>query len=91
MGAAGRHGVAVARTHDGERTEWIFDKSTARLLGERTVLLEDNAWGKAGTVVTSVALIGSGIAAPRGVGEGVGVRAQGRGVLSPISPGHPAV
>ncbi|MFD9034433.1 CU044_5270 family protein [Streptomyces sp. NPDC059567] len=59
--AAGRHGVAVARVHDGERTEWIFDKSTARLLGERTVLLEDNAWGKAGTVVTSVALISSGI------------------------------
>ncbi|MEU1692498.1 CU044_5270 family protein [Streptomyces hirsutus] len=59
--AAGRHGVAVARTHGGERTEWIFDKSTARLLGERTVLVEDNAWGKADTIVTSVALIGSGI------------------------------
>jgi hypothetical protein len=59
--AAGRKGVAVARTHDGERTEWIFDKSTARLMGERTVLVEDNAWGKAGTVVTSVAVIGSGI------------------------------
>ncbi|MET9443101.1 CU044_5270 family protein [Streptomyces sp. NPDC006610] len=59
--AAGRHGVAVARTHDGERTEWIFDKSTARLLGERTVLVEDTAWGKAGTVVSSVALIDSGI------------------------------
>ncbi|MFH8498867.1 CU044_5270 family protein [Streptomyces coeruleorubidus] len=59
--AAGRKGVAVARTHDGERTEWIFDKSTARLLGERTVLVEDNAWGKAGTVVTSVAVVDSGI------------------------------
>ncbi|MFD3881173.1 hypothetical protein [Streptomyces microflavus] len=59
--AAGRHGVAVARTHDGERIEWIFDESTVRLLDERTVLVEDNAWGKAGTVVTSVALIDSGI------------------------------
>ncbi|WP_030542196.1 CU044_5270 family protein [Streptomyces albus] len=59
--AAGRNGVAVARTHDGERTEWIFDRSTARLLGERTVLVEDNAWGKAGTVVTSVAVVDSGI------------------------------
>ncbi|GAA2242662.1 hypothetical protein GCM10010145_06150 [Streptomyces ruber] len=59
--AAGRHGVAVARVHDGERTEWIFDRSTARLLGERTVLVEDGAWGKAGTAVTSVALIDSGI------------------------------
>ncbi|MEU9352492.1 hypothetical protein AB0D65_16215 [Streptomyces griseoloalbus] len=59
--AAGRNGVAVARTHDGERTEWIFDKSAAGLLGERTVLVEDNAWGKAGTVVSSVAVIDSGI------------------------------
>ncbi|MEU2821546.1 CU044_5270 family protein [Streptomyces bacillaris] len=59
--AAGRRGVSVARTHDGERTEWIFDKDTVRLLGERTVLLEDNAWGKAGTVVTSVAVVDSGI------------------------------
>ncbi|MER7514861.1 CU044_5270 family protein [Streptomyces sp. NPDC126499] len=59
--AAGRHGVAVARVHDGERTEWIFDKNTARLLGERTVLLRDGAWGKAGTTVTSVALVSRGI------------------------------
>ncbi|MET8828161.1 CU044_5270 family protein [Streptomyces sp. NPDC004610] len=60
--AAGRHGVAVARTHDGERTEWIFDESTARLLGERTVLVKDTAWGRTGTVVSSVALVDSGIA-----------------------------
>ncbi|MCX4481892.1 CU044_5270 family protein [Streptomyces cellulosae] len=59
--AAGRKGIAVARIHEGERTEWIFDESTARLLGERTVLVEDNAWGKAGTVVTSVAITNSGI------------------------------
>ncbi|QXE35930.1 CU044_5270 family protein [Streptomyces sp. GMY02] len=60
--AVGRHGVAVARVHNGERIEWIFDKKTMRLLGERTVLLEDNAWGKAGTAVTSTAITGSGIA-----------------------------
>lgn len=59
--AAGRHGVAVAREHNGERTEWVFDKSTARFLGERTVLLKDNAWGTAGTVVTSVAIVTSGV------------------------------
>lgn len=58
--AAGRHGIAVTRTHEGERTEWIFDRSTARLLGERTVLVENSAWGKAGTVVASVAVIASG-------------------------------
>ncbi|MGE7384776.1 CU044_5270 family protein [Streptomyces sp. NPDC004126] len=59
--AAGRTGVAVARVHDGERTEWIFDRSSLRLLGERTVLLEDSAWGKAGTAVTSVAVVGRGV------------------------------
>ncbi|MGW0828382.1 CU044_5270 family protein [Streptomyces sp. NPDC002845] len=59
--AAGRHGVAVAREHDGERFEWIFDKETKELLGERTVLVEDNAWGKAGTPVTSTAVTQSGI------------------------------
>ncbi|MFI8199504.1 CU044_5270 family protein [Streptomyces sp. NPDC085942] len=59
--AVGRHGVAVARTLDGERSEWIFDENTMRLLGERTVLVEDNAWGKAGTVVTSVSITDSGI------------------------------
>ncbi|MFE0771647.1 CU044_5270 family protein [Streptomyces sp. NPDC058861] len=64
--AAGRRGVAVARVHDGERTEWIFDARTNRLLGERTVLLKDNAWGKAGTVVTSVALVSSGVATEAG-------------------------
>ncbi|MFC9705216.1 CU044_5270 family protein [Streptomyces sp. NPDC056943] len=64
--AAGRRGVAVARVHDGERTEWIFDTSTARLLGERTVLVKDSAWGKAGDVVTSVALVSSGIVTEAG-------------------------
>ncbi|MFD8013610.1 CU044_5270 family protein [Streptomyces sp. NPDC058955] len=59
--AAGRRGVAVARTHAGERKEWILDENTSRLLGERTVLLADSAWGKAGTVVSSVAIVASGI------------------------------
>ncbi|MGW2302967.1 CU044_5270 family protein [Streptomyces sp. NPDC001809] len=64
--AAGRRGIAVARVHDGERTEWIFDTSTSRLLGERTVLVKDNAWGKAGDAVTSVALVSSGVVAEAG-------------------------
>lgn len=59
--AAGRHGVAVAREHDDERTEWIFDTSTAQFLGERTVQLKDGPWGKAGAVVTSVAIVTSGV------------------------------
>lgn len=59
--AAGRTGVAVARVHRGERTEWIFDKQSLRLLGARTVVLEDGSWGKAGTVVTSVAVVARGV------------------------------
>ncbi|MFD9561251.1 CU044_5270 family protein [Streptomyces sp. NPDC059994] len=59
--AAGRHGVAVARTHDGERSEWIFDANSLRLLGERTVLVKDGPWGTAGSVVTSIAIVGRGV------------------------------
>ncbi|MFE5808896.1 CU044_5270 family protein [Streptomyces sp. NPDC056491] len=59
--AVGRTGVAVARVHDNERTEWIFDKQTMRLLGERTIALGDSDWGKAGTAVTSVAIVAQGI------------------------------
>lgn len=59
--AAGRTGVAVARVHKGERTEWIFDKDSLRLLGERTVLLKNSAWGKEGDAVTSVAIIATAV------------------------------
>ncbi|MDJ0383510.1 CU044_5270 family protein [Streptomyces sp. G-G2] len=59
--AVGRAGVAVARIHHGERTEWIFDTNSMRLLGERTVLLKDSAWGKAGTPVTSTAIVARGV------------------------------
>ncbi|GJF30088.1 hypothetical protein KNE206_27880 [Kitasatospora sp. NE20-6] len=33
--ASGRHGVAVAHTSGGLRTEWIFDRATYAFLGER--------------------------------------------------------
>jgi hypothetical protein len=35
--AIGRHGVAVAMTYQGVRTEWIFSKQTLRYLGERDI------------------------------------------------------
>jgi hypothetical protein len=35
--AIGRHGVAVAYTYQGIRTEWIFSKKTFRYLGNRDV------------------------------------------------------
>ncbi|MGW3061557.1 CU044_5270 family protein [Streptomyces goshikiensis] len=59
--ALGRKGAAVARVHKGQRTEWIFDTRSLRLLGERTVLLKDGPWGKAGTPVTSVAIVTRGV------------------------------
>jgi len=40
--AIGRHGVAVARTADGIRTELIFSKASLRLIGERTILASIN-------------------------------------------------
>ncbi|WP_406089358.1 CU044_5270 family protein [Kitasatospora purpeofusca] len=69
--AVGRHGVAVARVHDGTRFEWIFDQRTMRLLGKRAVLVKDGPWGRAGDEVNSVALVAQGIVgAP---GEGVAI------------------
>ncbi|MFC8722582.1 CU044_5270 family protein [Kitasatospora sp. NPDC057198] len=68
--AAGRHGVAVARVHGNERDEWIFDSQTLHLLGERTVLLKDGPWGKAGDEVTSIAIVARGIADASGEAPG---------------------
>ncbi|MET9606488.1 CU044_5270 family protein [Streptomyces sp. NPDC006512] len=59
--AAGRTGVAVARVHKDERTEWIFDKQSMRLLGSRTVVLKDSAWGKAGETVSTRAIVAQGV------------------------------
>ncbi|MEU8193124.1 CU044_5270 family protein [Microbispora amethystogenes] len=39
--AAGRHGIGVTMKEDYTRTELIFDKSTYRYLGERTVATRD--------------------------------------------------
>ncbi|MEU3692281.1 CU044_5270 family protein [Streptomyces narbonensis] len=58
--AAGREGVAVARTADGEQTQWIFDRATSAFLGERTVLVETTAAGKKGTVLGLSAVLAKG-------------------------------
>ncbi|WP_230859556.1 CU044_5270 family protein [Actinoplanes aureus] len=62
--AAGRHGVAVARVEQGERREWIFDRESGEYLGERSYLVEDQPYGKAGmitatTAVTARAVVGN--------------------------------
>ncbi|MEU1815033.1 CU044_5270 family protein [Streptomyces roseifaciens] len=55
--AAGREGIAVARTAHGRQTQWVFDRSTYAFLGERTVLTEAGDAGPAGTVVGSSAVL----------------------------------
>lgn len=55
--AAGRHGVAVARTHDGERVEWIFDRQTLEYRGERGVMVRDTTWAEAGQVTATTAVL----------------------------------
>lgn len=74
--AAGRHGVAIARTDetDGSRTEWIFDRETYTYLGERTVQTRDVEGIKAGTVrgrtaVTDRAVVDAVKQRPAGLGD----------------------
>ncbi|MGW4646808.1 CU044_5270 family protein [Kitasatospora sp. NPDC004289] len=56
--AAGREGVAVARTApSGEQTQWIFDRTTHTYLGERTVLTRPTDAGPAGTVLGTSAVL----------------------------------
>jgi hypothetical protein len=55
--AAGRHGVAVAHTDNGERTEYIFDKNTHAYLGERSYLVRNTSEGKAGMLTASTAVL----------------------------------
>jgi hypothetical protein len=43
--AAGRHGVAIARTEHGVRRELIFDKKTYSYLGYRAIAVEDTRGG----------------------------------------------
>ncbi|MET9678309.1 CU044_5270 family protein [Streptomyces sp. NPDC006482] len=64
--AAGREGVAVARTADGEQTQWIFDRATSAFLGERTVLTETTAAGGKGTVLGVSAVLAKAAVARTG-------------------------
>jgi hypothetical protein len=41
--ALGRHGIAVAMTSDGVRTEWIFSQRTLLYLGERAINVADGS------------------------------------------------
>ena len=66
--AVGRHGIGVARVDavDGERSEWIFDRTTLRYLGERDYLVHDTVNGKAGTLIGISAVLVRGVADAKG-------------------------
>ncbi|MFB8773744.1 CU044_5270 family protein [Streptomyces broussonetiae] len=57
--AAGREGVAIARKDPDNptRDEWIFDRETFELLGERSVASEDYSDVKKGTVTSNTAVL----------------------------------
>ncbi|MGW2224762.1 CU044_5270 family protein [Streptomyces formicae] len=61
--AAGREGIALARTDEqtGERTEWIFDKKTYAYLGSRGIQVKQVDGIKPGTVVERTAILDRGI------------------------------
>ncbi|MEU4082428.1 hypothetical protein DEJ45_30530 [Streptomyces venezuelae] len=68
--AAGREGVAVARTAHGEQTQWIFDRTTSAFLGERTVVVGATSAGPAGTVLGVSAVLAKAAAGAPGVVPG---------------------
>ncbi|MFI5798759.1 CU044_5270 family protein [Streptomyces sp. NPDC051677] len=57
--ALGRHGVGIAREDAKQpfRMEWIFDRKTHQLLGQRTTLTRDFGGLKKGTVSTDSATV----------------------------------
>lgn len=65
--AAGRHGIAVARTDELDtRTEWIFDPNTFEFLGERSYLAKDTIDGKAGTLTGTTAILARAVVDRKG-------------------------
>lgn len=59
--AAGRHGVAVSRTSQATRYEWIFDRTSLQLIGQREVLIKTNQLGRAGAIEDNTAILAKAI------------------------------
>jgi hypothetical protein len=57
--AIGRKGLGIARddTRYGIRTEWVFDAKSFAFLGSRSYLNKDASYGKAGTLLSSEAVL----------------------------------
>ncbi|HEY1572577.1 MAG TPA: CU044_5270 family protein [Pseudonocardiaceae bacterium] len=59
--ATGRPGVAVSRTSQGVRYEWIFDRTGLQMIGERDVLTKSSQAGKVGTIEDDTAILAKAI------------------------------
>lgn len=61
--ALGRRGLGIARddTRYGVRTEWVFHEKDFTFLGSRSYLTKDAPYGKAGTLLSSVAELAHGV------------------------------
>ncbi|MFJ4716131.1 CU044_5270 family protein [Streptomyces sp. NPDC088785] len=61
--AIGRKGVGISRddTTFGTRTEWVFDKEDLAFLGSRSYLFRDTRYGRAGTLMSSDAVLAQGV------------------------------
>ncbi|MFI7504734.1 CU044_5270 family protein [Streptomyces sp. NPDC049687] len=61
--ALGRRGLGIARddTRYGIRTEWVFHEKDFTFLGSRSYLTKDTSYGKAGTLLSSVAELDHGV------------------------------
>lgn len=57
VGSAGRNGVAVTRVFGGERTEWIFSRSSLTYLGGRAYLVKTTSAGPKGMLTATTAVL----------------------------------
>ncbi|MEV8634685.1 CU044_5270 family protein [Streptosporangium sp. NPDC051023] len=64
--AMDRKGMAVAFDSDGERVEWVFDKDSLAYLGTRDYLIASSSRGKAGTLLSSSAVVSQAAADDQG-------------------------
>ncbi|HEX5115490.1 MAG TPA: CU044_5270 family protein [Pseudonocardiaceae bacterium] len=59
--AAGRHGIAVSRSSQATRYEWIFDRTSLVMIGEREVRTKASKIGAPGTIMDNTAILAKAI------------------------------
>ncbi|MEV1021325.1 CU044_5270 family protein [Streptomyces sp. NPDC050264] len=76
--AIGRRGVGISRddTSFGTRTEWVFDKDDLTFLGSRSYLVRKTEYGKAGTLMSSTAVLAHAVVDKAGQEPAAGQETQ---------------